>query len=170
MATTHVEINNTYLGTMITMEPIYFKQCAYSCQMIMNYNTRFGMSWRILPSWVGKIYQRLQLPPMTYCAVTINRHHNAKHTNHPGQWCSSRVRIQTTARQSQETMEYHLRMSRANYASKWFIMQENACHKKLILTQGPNHGMLESTWHIYGQLRSTWYVVATPCHTIILQR
>ena len=44
-------------------------------------------------------------------------------------------------------MEDNLRMSDANAARKWDIMQLNDCHQHPKLVQGHNHYMSDSPWH-----------------------
>ena len=127
--------------------PRGFKICAYSCKFILNYTQVFGLIWITVPSWEQTITQRLQPPPLRYCAVTKSQHHKAKNTHHPGWRFFFRVKIQTIERQSQEKMEDHLRMSHATTARKWDIIHETSCRKQLTLAQGQNPYRLESAWH-----------------------
>ena len=91
--------------------------------------------------------QILKLAPMAYCDITRILHHNTKSTHHPGRWRLSREKMKKTTRKSQETMEYHLQMSRATAAWKWDIMRETARNQHIMLTQGHNHYRLDSPLH-----------------------
>ena len=122
-ATTHVELNKTYAGgAMMTTSPRGFKRCAYSFQPIMNNTKGFCMTWRIVPSWVRTITQRLQPPPMTYFSATRIRHHNANHIHHLSWWSLYIVKIQTDTKQSHKTIGYHCWISCATAAKKWDTM------------------------------------------------
>ena len=168
---THVEPNITYAGgAIMTTSPRGFKQCAYSCNLILNDTQGFGMNQRTAYFWVRKTPQRLQPPHMTYCAVTRIRHHNAKHTHQPGQWSLLRVKMQTTAIQSQETMEDNFSMSHDTNDSKWYIMQETALHQKLTIAHGQNQYNLYSPWQKKEQTyqKLTSYCILSYTRSIII--
>ena len=83
-AMTHVELNKTYPGGMMTTSPRGFRLYSYSCQPIVLYTQGLGSTWITLPSWLQKTTQRLQPPPMMYCHVTRSWRHNDNPIHHPG--------------------------------------------------------------------------------------
>ena len=84
---------------------------------------------------------------MKYCAIAKILCHNAKHKHHPGRWYSSILKMQTEAKQSEETIVDNFRISRDTDASKWYIMQETSYHKQVMITWGHNHYRSDTPWH-----------------------
>ena len=128
----------TMQGEMVATAPRGFRRRASLFQPILNDNQVFGMTRRTVPSWVHTITQRPQPPPMTYCSVKKIRSHNANQIKNLGRWHLSSVTMQKSAIQSQETMIYHLRISRAPTARKWDTMWGNTRHQQLTLVWGHN--------------------------------
>ena len=65
----------------------------------------------------------------------------------PGGWRFSIVTMQTAARQSQETMGDHFRISRATAVRKWDTMWETSRNQQITLSHGQNHYRSDSPWH-----------------------
>ena len=101
---------------MITA-PRGFRQWTYSCKLIMNNTPEFGTNWRTVTSWVRKITQRIQLPPMIYCAIARIWSHITNHIHHPGRWRFSRVTIQTAENSPRKLSETFVDVT-------WYLCQE----------------------------------------------